>query len=63
LFFFSRWFLFIIGLKDKGTPVFAVFAEIDLTDISPGDGKDILAFTDWTIEHTHQLYMSIRYKN
>jgi hypothetical protein len=63
LIFFPPRFIFFVGFEDKGPPVPAVLADIDLANISPGNGKDIPAFTDRTREHTQQLYMNIRYKN
>jgi hypothetical protein len=53
----------IISLEYKRPAVPAIFADIYLADISPGDCIDLLAFTDRTVKHIQQLYMSIRYKN
>jgi len=62
-FFFPRDLIPFISFKYKRAPVFAIFAKINLADISPGNGKNITAFTDRTIQHVHQLYMNNRYKN
>jgi hypothetical protein len=63
LFFLSsRGGIRVVSLNDKGTPVFTALAEIHLTNISPDHRKDIAAFTDRTVQHIQQLYMSIWHK-
>jgi hypothetical protein len=64
LFFLSRESrVRIVSFKDKGPPVFTALADIDLADVPSGYREDITAFTDRTVQHIQQLYMSIRHKN
>ncbi|MFA6226780.1 MAG: hypothetical protein WC620_11580 [Methanoregula sp.] len=52
-----------IDLEHERTTVSAVFAEIDLSDTTAGNGKYLLALAIRAVKHSKQLYMSIRYKN
>ena len=52
-----------IDFEHKRAAISTVFAEIYLSDTAADNRKDLLAFTVWTVKHSEQLYMSIRYKN
>lgn len=53
----------VIDLENERAAVPAVFAEIHLSDVSAGNGKNFLALAFRAVKHGKQLYMGIRYKN